>query len=219
MNKLQLTGGARIGRMNASFPFATLSVDKEKLELDVSLLGHYVFQSSDIVSIEPYRVVPFLGEGIKINHRVANYDPKIIFWSFKRPEEVIEQIKAEGFRWDDAPKQMEKIEIRRKQQQGGFPLKKPVVIGLIVIWNILLLPDILKLFLHDASDVFPVRGIMEASGFLFLFSLLSLISPGFRDLILKEGRELKDIKKMALFILFISGMMFLQSYMLMKVTG
>ncbi|NPA46826.1 MAG: hypothetical protein GXO24_06400 [Chlorobi bacterium] len=218
MDKLQLTGGARIGRMNASFPFATLSADKEKLELDVSLLGNYVFLPSDIVSIEPYRVVPFLGEGIKINHRVADYNPKIIFWSFKRPEEVIEQIKAAGFRWDDAPEHMEKIEIRRKQQQGGFPLKKFVVISLIVIWNILLLPDILKLFLHDAPDVFPVRGIMEASGFLFLFSLLSLISPGFRDLILKEGRELKDIKKMALFILFISGMMFLQSYILMKVT-
>ena len=72
MNELQLTGGARIGMANATFPFATLKVNKDKLELNASIVGNLTFQASDIISIEPYTMIPILGQGIKINHKTSS---------------------------------------------------------------------------------------------------------------------------------------------------
>ncbi len=54
-----LTGGARIGRGRATFPFAKLFADKNVLKI-ASIVGILIFQPKDIISIEPYR------QGIKI---------------------------------------------------------------------------------------------------------------------------------------------------------
>ena len=78
MNELQLTGGARIGMANATFPFATLKVNKDKLELNASIVGNLTFQASDIISIEPYTMIPILGQGIKINHKTSSALSKFI---------------------------------------------------------------------------------------------------------------------------------------------
>jgi len=78
----------------------------------------------------------------------------------------------------------------------------------IIIWNLLFLYDFLPLF-HEGSTSKPFGfGIAAALGLLFFIALLSLISGGFRRLILKDGRGLSDIKKAALFILFLSAVMF-----------
>ena len=95
MNELKLTGGARIGMAKASFPLATLKVNKDRLELNVFFVGNLTFQSSDIISIEPY--TPFLRQGIKINHKVANYKEQVIFSTSQNPELVVQQIKDTGF--------------------------------------------------------------------------------------------------------------------------
>jgi hypothetical protein len=97
MNEIKLTGGARIGMANATFPFATLKVSKDRLELNASIIGSLVFQPQDIISVETYSQIPIIGQGIKINHRVSNYKQKVIFWTFKNPKEVLNQIKGTGF--------------------------------------------------------------------------------------------------------------------------
>ena len=97
MNELKLTGGARIGMANATWPFATLKVSRNKLELNASIVGNLVFQPSNIKSIEPYTQIPLIGQGIKINHNVDSYKEKVIFWTFKKPETVINEIKQVGF--------------------------------------------------------------------------------------------------------------------------
>lgn len=97
MKELKLTGGARVGMFNASFPFATLKVNQDRLELKVSMIGKLIFQVSDIISIEPYTIIPLIGQGIKINHTVADYKQQVIFWTFKNPRALIRQIEATGF--------------------------------------------------------------------------------------------------------------------------
>jgi hypothetical protein len=82
MHELQLTGGARIGMVNATFPFATLKVNKDQGGLNVSIVGNLTFQASHIISIEPYTMIPILGQGIKINYEVTNYKERVIFWTF-----------------------------------------------------------------------------------------------------------------------------------------
>lgn len=60
------------------------------------------------------------------------------------------------------------------------------------------------------------NGILKAIGILFVTALFSLISLDFRRLILKEGRELNDIKKFAIFVLTVSGFMLLQMGIITK---
>ena len=95
MDEVKETGGARIGMANATWPFATLAVTKDKLVLSASLLGNLIFRPGDIISLEPYS--GFLSSGIKINHRVPGYKEKVIFWTFTNPNSLIKRIERTGF--------------------------------------------------------------------------------------------------------------------------
>ncbi|PKQ45184.1 hypothetical protein [Confluentibacter flavum] len=208
MDKLEITGGARIGMANATWPFATLKVSKDKLELNASIAGNLVFQPKDIISIETYTQIPLLGQGIKINHRIANYNRKVIFWTFKDPSTLVNQIKQTGFFENIDGKISDNDTLVIKQQQaGGFPIKKSVAIGVIVLLNLLLLSDFINFSASD-KKVMPLgNGATIALATLFLISILSLISKDFSKLILKEGKSLKDIDKFLYLLVFISGFM------------
>lgn len=206
-----LIGGARIGSANATYPFANLFVDKNVLKINASIVGKLVFQPQDIISIEPYTMIPILGQGIKINHRIENYKPKVIFWTFKNPNFVINEIKKVGFLGNINSKiSFADKEIIKKQEQGGFPIKKSVAIIFIVLWNILFLSDFLPFFLQNKEEGIPIgNGVKTAIGLLLATSILTLISDGFRKVILKEGRDFNDIKKFVYFVILVSGIMFL----------
>ena len=209
MTELNLTGGARIGMANATWPFASLKVTKERLDLNATIVGNLVFRPEDIISIEPYYMIPILGQGIKINHRIPKYKEKVIFWTFKNPNEVIRQIKQTGFldNSSSSEKQSDLDIIAKRQKQGGFPVKIPFAIGIVVIWNILFVMDFLN-FSKSGSEGVPLgNGAIGALGLVFLSCLLTLISKDFRKIVLKEGRELKDISRFLYFIMFISGIM------------
>ena len=135
MKSYSLTGGARIGKTNATYPFAKLIVTEARLEINAAITGNLVFEPSDIVSIEPYQEVPAVGKGIKINHRVSTYDEKIIFWTFDNPKQVIAKIHQTGFLNKNKPTIPKSKDILRRQQQGKQPLKKSVIVGFFVLWN------------------------------------------------------------------------------------
>ena len=122
---------------------------------------------------------------------------------------MISQIKQTGFlEKANFPLTEKDQQIIRQQRQGGFPLKPFFPVVFILLWNILLLYDILPFFLQKRSGGPFGFGICTELGLLFLTAFMTLISRGFRKLILKDGRELEDIKKFAIFILLISGIMF-----------
>lgn len=191
MNELKLTGGAKIGNASATFPFATLKVNQKRLELKVSVLGNLIFQPSDITSIEPYTMIPLLGQGIKIKHTVSTYKEQVIFWTFKDPKSVVDQIKRTGFLNQNIGSNQSTEQLQKERQlTTGSPIKKPFVIAAIVLWNLLFLIDIIP-FIQGNMEGIPLgKGSMAALGILFIAALLSLFSPGFRGLILKEGRDL-----------------------------
>lgn len=209
MEKFEITGGARIGSVNASWPFATFKVSKDKLELNASIVGNLVFQPQDIISIEPYSKFTFIGKGIKINHSITNYDSEVIFWTFQDPFYVINQIRQLGF-FDNTNKvsdATETITIQQHQQIGGFPIKKNIAIGFIVLWNILFLSDFVG-FTNSDTKATPIgHGMTIAVVALFLVSILTLKSKDFRAQILKEGKTIEDIKRFLYLIIFISGIM------------
>ena len=208
--KFTLTGGARIGMANASYPFADLYVDKEILKINASIVGNLMFQPKNIISIEPYTFIPIIGQGIKINHRIENYNPKVIFWTFKDPNYVIGEIKKTGFLQNlNSELSSNDLEIIKKQNEGGFPLKKSVAIFFTVAWNLLFLSDIIPFFLKGETEGSPIGiGMNLAVGLLFVSSILAIASEKFLKIILKENRSFDDIKKFAYFIALISGIMF-----------
>ena len=188
-----------------------LYVDKETLNINALLLGDLEFQSQDIISIEPITKVPILGQGIKIIHRLEKYNPEVIFWTFKDPNSVIDEIRKTGF-LDNINSVISPAdtELFIRQEQRGFPIKKPVVIILGVLWNALFLWDFLPFILQNEKHGIPFgNGVKMALGLAFISSILTLISEPFRKIILKEGREFSEIKKLAYFIMIISGMMLL----------
>ncbi|MEQ8553423.1 MAG: hypothetical protein RIC53_12275 [Cyclobacteriaceae bacterium] len=206
--EIKETGGARIGMANATWPFATLTVNESRLTLNATIVGNLTFKPSDIISIEPYKVIPLLGQGIRINHRVNNYKEKVIFWTMKSPGELIKKIELTGFLTNTQPISPEQEqEIAKQQSAGGFPIKIWFAVAVVVIWNLLFLYD----FTNSNKEQLPIGiGVKSALGFVFGTGLLLLISEPFRKLVLKEGRTLNDIKKFVLFLMLISGLMLLQ---------
>lgn len=209
--KFTLTGGARIGMANATFPFADLYVDKEILKINASIVGNLVFQPKDIISIKPYRSFPIIGNGIRINHRIENYDSEVIFWTFKNPNFVISEIEKTGFLQNtNSTISANDLEILKRQSEGGFPIKKSVAIFFVIVWNLLFLSDIIVFFLNGKTEGLPIGfGMDLAVGLIFISSVLAIVSENFRKKILKENRKFDDIKKFAYFTAFITGIMFI----------
>lgn len=210
-DKFTLTGGVRIGMANASFPFANLYVDKEIIKINASIVGNLVFQPKDIISIKPHTSIPIIGNGIKINHRIANYNSEVIFWTFKNPDSVINEIEKTGFLQNiNSEISANDLEIIKNQNEGGFPIKKSVAIFFVIAWNLLFLSDFLPFLLKGKTEGSPIGiGINLAVGLLFFSSVLAIISENFQKTILKENRNFNDIKKFIYFIAFISGIIFI----------
>ena len=220
MNEMKLTGGAKIGMLRASFPLATLKVNKDKLQLKAAIIGNLVFQPKDIISIEPFKQIPIIGQGIRITHRVANYSQKVIFWTFQNPDEVLKQIKETGF-LDNIQTELSSsdLEIIEKQKQGSFPVKLAVAIGAVILWNLLFAIDLIG-FANSGGDGMPFGiGAFSAIGVLFGSAVLALVSSDFRNIILKEGREVEDIKSGVYLVIAISGLLLLSLGIAITVIG
>ncbi len=208
MDKLKLTGGARIGGANATFPFATLSVNNGLLKLNAGIIGSLVFQAKDIVSFEA--ISKFGSRGLKINHRVQSYKDNVIFWTSLEGNALIQRIHATGFIENDFNKKVEnEEEIIEKQNSGGFPIKKSVAIGLVVIWNALFLWSFFDFQKGNPSGFFRNFGITTALSMMLGFSVLCLVSKKFAELVLKKGRTVKDVQSSLYLLIFVAGMMLL----------
>jgi len=209
MDQLQLTGGARIGLLHAGWPFSRLTVTKDRLDLSASLIGTFSFTRDQIISIEPCGVIPMINRGIRIHHTVVNYSERIIFSCAMAPEKIIEEIRNTGF-LDQPPSAINpqlKSQVMEQQKQGGFPIRVPVAVSIVVIWITLFFIDGIN-YLRNEQNPFPFgNGILMAIGFLLIVSTLTLFSKDFRKLILKEGRNIKEINRFLYFLILLCGFM------------
>lgn len=210
--EVKKTGGARVGMFNTTWPFATLKVNSCKLELSTGFMGDFVFRSEDVSSIEPYGLIPIIGQGIRINHHVKSYNQKIIFWYLGNPHSLIEEIKETTFL--DTKKSNSESSTPETSEQNfsnGFPIKKPIAIAIVVIWNVLLLSDFILFFKEGATGSPLGHGTMLATGLIFVIAFLLLVSKTARKILLKKGHQIHGLKRSLYFLMVISGILCLGS--------
>ena len=94
--KISAIGGAGIGRLNATWPFAKLTATRDQLELN-SVIGLFTFSPAQVISIEKHTTIPVLGWGIRIKHNVASCPSHIVFWCFGNPAALMARIESTGF--------------------------------------------------------------------------------------------------------------------------
>jgi len=205
MSKLHFTGGARIGLAYASWPLASLTVNKERIVLNSGITKNLIFKVDDIISIEP-RYGILLSQGIQIKHNNSKYNDYVIFWTFEDPDEIIEQVYEIGFFGSESTifKPSDKT---ISENRDGFPINTTFTISMIIVIILLLLFDIIFYFQDYDSDVSFGTGIKMALRIIFFTSILTLISSLFRKIVLKKGRRVKEIKRYLYFAIIISGFM------------
>lgn len=214
-NEIKITGGGQIGIARASWPFIKLTVNRDRLELKASILGNFIFLPSDIISIEQASGISAIGGGIRITHRVEKYSSNIVFQSFEGAASLINKINQTGFlnNTDPIPAHITAEIMHARSIGGGFPIKIPAAIAIIVIWNLFMLFDFRHFF--DGGDVKLALGGIGARmalGFMMLVCVLLLTSDPIRMLILKKGRNIDGIRFFLYFILFICTFMMIAMF-------
>jgi hypothetical protein len=82
-------GGARIGFINATWPLAQLSADRDAIAL--RCLFKFTFPRQKIARLSRYRL--FFSTGLQIEHTVPRYPRFMVFWgSFKRLKVELEAL-------------------------------------------------------------------------------------------------------------------------------
>lgn len=92
-----LTGGAKIGMVNISWPLAKLSASPEGLLLQAKLRKDLSFPAESVTRVEPSSVIPFFRVGVRIHHTVDEHPSKICFYQMGSPEKVFSYLRAAGF--------------------------------------------------------------------------------------------------------------------------
>lgn len=205
--KLHVTGGARIGWTNATWPFARLSAAAGQLSISGMLLGHYAFSPDQVVALKPYGVIPLIGRGIRIVHTVAHYPEQIIFWCFGSPERLIDRIADTGFR--------PRATTVSRPQRDGMAFRWQFVALVVALWNLLIfLGADSKFFLWNNTSS-QANASPQASAQASLFPLLALIllfltalglifSPRLQSWALKPGRSISEVRALVNLVLLVS---------------
>jgi hypothetical protein len=205
MGELKITGGACVGKVNASFPFATLQADKDKIVLNVSLVANLYFRPEDIITIRPCVESSEEGEGIEIIHHIANYDRNVIFRSTDNAEDVIRRIRETGFLDNVGMSNSENDYKIINQKKVRFPVKRTPAIIFTLLCLLLILTDVSGITKNFSGKMLLNIGILTVLGLLFFNSFLLLYSENFRKVILKKGVKLNNIRKTIIYLMIFSG--------------
>lgn len=88
------TGGARLGWIQATWPFGRLSISSGQITISLAFAGRYTFAPSEISSFERYGV---FSNGLRIVHTCPDYPTPIVFWCGARLPRILDAAARAGF--------------------------------------------------------------------------------------------------------------------------
>ncbi len=193
------TGGARLGYVNATWPFATLRVRRDELVLETSLIGTVRFRPEDVVAVERLVWFPLLAWGVRIHHVRGDAPERVIFWNLGGPDPVLAAIDAAGFvpraSASDAP-----------AERQGFGFRIPFVVAVIVAWNALFMWDVAHFDrLAGGTAPIPGPGMVAAFALVFALSLLVRVRGPIQRLALRSPDALPRVRGFLNLLTFVSG--------------
>lgn len=192
------------GEEKIYFNEGRLIVAKDGLQIRV-LAGFFIFQPSDVLSIQPYKIDEE-NQGIKIIHQVKKYKANLIFLVKGKSQGLISEIQNTGFLDNNKPIDPKLFKTIKKFQKGGSaPLKKSSMLFLkFIVWSLVITHLVIRVavkydyYLYNLTMALPVFFIF------FMYVLIIFIKP-FRWIILRKGFYFNDIKTpFYLFFIFIT---------------
>src|SRR4030095_3055997 len=91
---IAFTGGARLGWVQATWPFGRLSISPGQLTISLAFVGRYTFAPSDVSALERCGIA---ANGVRIVHTRSDYPQTVIFWCGGRVERVLDAATRAGF--------------------------------------------------------------------------------------------------------------------------
>jgi hypothetical protein len=204
---VESTGGAQIGWVNASWPFARLHATAGGLSLKVFSIGSYEFTPQQVTAIVPHGSIPIVYRGVRIEHTREDYPERLIFWCFGSPARLIEEIHAAGFQ-PGAP-------TGALHRRRGMPFRWSAILGAIVAWNgALLLDGLVAGNFPFSPGLFSVLGL----ALVFVASLIAPRSARLQARLLRPGRHIGEVVPLLNLLKITSGLMLMMFtfYLLLK---
>ncbi|MDO6567715.1 hypothetical protein Q4561_11655 [Alteromonas sp. 1_MG-2023] len=92
------SGAVLIDDILVNWPMGKLLLSNNEVTLRAGILGTYTFKPEDIYFFEPLGFIPFIGQGIKLHHKVRTYPLIIEFSCFTySAENIVKKFKLAGF--------------------------------------------------------------------------------------------------------------------------
>jgi hypothetical protein len=201
--KVSFRGGAHIGKINASWPFASLSAGPDGLTLRVLFFGAYAFRPEEVVKVERYTILPIVGWGVRIHHLKADYPEKMIFWCLGSPDSVLRGIESAGFQPKSPPGIVPSLRTS--------PVRWVTIVLGIILWNALIGFDLWQ-------TRRPGLGAFVALSLVFFGSTAVWWLLPVRWAVMKPGRSPQEIRHWLNLLTLVSGFM-LAVFGLMFFTG
>ena len=195
LRDVSFRGGSRVGWVNASFPLARLVANRRRLTL--STLGTYEFTPEQVVSFGTYGSIPFLANGLAIEHNRLDYPARMVFWCMGSREHVLEEIRRVGF----VPAG---VAVERPR---GMPFRWSFAIAAGLLWNLLFLWDMVGFLLGGSRPIPAGPGVVTALATAFLLATAIKSSTRMQHLALAPGHAIGEVRGMLTLLQLVSGAM------------
>ena len=198
-NRVSQRGGAQIGWLSASWPFAAIRIEPGSLA--ISALGTYAFVPSEVQTVEPIGSIPVLTTGIRIHHTKSDYPEKVVFYSVGGRDRLLAAARAAGF-----PVGQPSLQTKR-----GFPVKVSAIVVFVLLWNALFLLDRGGNPFSTSSNLGPYS--LLALVLAFAVATFIPLSSRLQALILRDGHDVGEIRGFLRLLQLIAGFLALTSGM------
>jgi hypothetical protein len=187
---IAFTGGARLGWVQATWPFGRLSIAPGQLTISLAFVGRYTLAPSDVSGLERCGIA---SDGVRIVHTRADYPETIIFRCGGRVQRVLDAATRAGFQ----------ARVPSSPRPRGVPFRWVAVAQVAVAWNVLAVLD----------QGLPLWSAPRPPGLLFIAALAMLLGVAFAIQVseavqawaLKPGRSVSEVAPFLRLVQLIGG--------------